>query len=53
MCAPVLVDVKNAISWRISASNRLVRILTFRRVMATVKSPPLMPVRSASTHHIW
>ena len=43
---PVLLDVKKAISCRIRASNRLVRILTFKRVIATVNRPPLIPVKT-------
>ena len=46
--SPVFVEVKKAISWRISASKRLVLILTFSFVIATVKSPPLMPVLQSS-----
>ncbi len=42
---PVFVEVKKAISCRIRASNRLVRILTLKRVIATVNRPPLTPVQ--------
>ena len=49
--SPVRVEVKNAISWRSSASKRLVLILTFNFVIATVKRPPLMPVLASSARH--
>ncbi len=49
--SPVRVEVKKAISWRSSASKRLVLILTFSFVIATVKSPPLMPVVQSSARH--
>ena len=49
--SPVRVEVKNAISWRSSASKRLVLILTFNFVIATVKRPPLMPVPQSSARH--